>query len=115
MIISTQKISLLLQIIFVIHNIEEYLSYASLADYYFKFVDPKLKDPKVFLYALSILSIVVVLLVGVGYFYCNNITKFLTMVVFFSIFINAIQHCINSLFFRKTLPGTITSIKFLLH
>ena len=110
MIISTQKISLLLPIIFVIHNIEEYLSYARLADYYFKFIDPKLKDPKVFLYAVSILSIVVVLIVGVSYFYCNKITKFLTMIVFFSIFINAIQHCINSLFFRKILPETITSI-----
>jgi len=82
MIISTQKISLLLPIIFVIHNIEEYLSYARLADYYFKFVDPKLKDPKVFLYAVSILSIVVVLIIGGGYFYCNKITKFLIMMVF---------------------------------
>ena len=109
MIISTQKISLLLPIIFVIHNIDEYLSYSRLVDYYFKFIDPKLKDPKVFLYAVSILSIVVVLIVWVSYFYCNKITKFLTMIVFFSIF-NAIQHCIHSLFFRKILPGTITSI-----
>ena len=68
MIISTTKISLLLPITLVIHNIEEYLSYARLADYYFKFIDPKLKDPKVFLCAVSILSIVVVLIVGLAIF-----------------------------------------------
>ncbi len=104
----------MLPIIFIIHNIEEYLSYSKLADYYFKSIDPKFKDPKVFLCAVSILSIVVVLIVGVGYFYCNNITKILTMIVFFSIFINAIQHCINSLFFRKILPGSITSISLII-
>ena len=110
MIINTKTLSLLLPVIFVIHNIEEYLSYDKLANYYFKFIEPKLNDSKVFLGAISLLSIIVVLIVGCNYCTCNRITNILTMIVFLSIFINAILHCIISLFCKKILPGIITSI-----
>ena len=110
MIISTQKLVLLLPVIFVLHNIEEYLYYDKFTNYYPKFVDQKFNDQKVFLVAVSILSVAVALIAGLDYCFSNNIIKHLTVIVLFSVFINAIQHCICSLFFRKILPGTITSV-----
>ena len=114
MIINPRNITLLLPIIFASHNIEEYLSYDKFADYYGKFIDQKFNNSKVFLGAISLLSAVTTLTVGLNYFSSNRITNVLTRVVFFSMFFNAMQHSMSSLFFRKILPGTITSMSLII-
>ena len=107
---TQQALKFLMPIIFMAHNAEEYLSFDKFKDYYAKFVGKKFSEPQTFLGAVSLLSVFVTTIIGVDYYCRNKTTDNLTKITFFSILINGIQHCISSLFFKKMLPGTFTSI-----
>jgi hypothetical protein len=97
--------TLSLPLIFIIHNIEEYISFD-------KYPIPLIKrfnDRSVFKYALIILSMTVTTILALNYCYNSKILHFLTIIILFSIFINGIQHCALSLVLRKITPGTFSA------
>lgn len=100
----------LLSVIFILHNFEEYMSHDKFPEVYFKFLGDKFRNIKVFLYATTFLDVLVILILAFNYFINNTITLFLSTIIFFSISINGIQHCISSIILKKFSPGAITSI-----
>ncbi len=108
--IAIDKLSLLLPIIFMIHNMEEYLFYEKFSNC-FALIKPKCNNSKrSFGWAIVLLSVLTILIIGTDYFIANKITTFLKIITAVAIFVNAIQHVTYTVFFRKILPGTITSI-----
>ena len=106
--------TLFLPIIFMLHNIEEYVSYAQFSKYYSRFIKKEFNDSTVFLYAISLLSAIAFIIVAANYFFNNDILHYLMIIMLISISINAIQHCISSLYFKTILPGTISSITLII-
>lgn len=101
---------LILALIFVLHNIEEYASYDQIPSAYFKLIGNKIKNSRAFLYAIIILSAVVVLTALLNYFFSNKILETSIIILVFSILINALQHVVGSIWHRRFLPGTFTGI-----
>jgi hypothetical protein len=71
----------------------------------FKFV-----NKAIFRYAISFLSIFVIIIAMLNYHHTNIIIHIITVTVLMAIFINGVQHCVISLIYKKILPGTITAI-----
>ncbi|MBI5346676.1 MAG: HXXEE domain-containing protein [Chlamydiae bacterium] len=105
---------LILALIFVLHNIEEYASYDQIPSAYFKLIGNKFKNSRTFLYAIAILSIVVIFITLLNYFFSNKILETSIIILVFSILINALQHVIGSIWYRRFLPGTFTGIFFII-
>jgi hypothetical protein len=100
---------LLLALMFVLHNIEEYLFYYRMPPAYLKLIEGKFNNPRCFLYAISLLSLLAMFLVLLNYFTSSEIVKTATFIMCLTIFINALQHLVASLWYRKILPGTFTA------
>lgn len=109
-----KTLSLLLPIIFILHNMEEYLYYGKFSQFYSRFIEKKFNDPIIFLYAISFLSFIVFIVIGSNYLFKNEMLNYLMIIVFLSILMNSIQHCVSSLYFRNLLPGTFTSITLII-
>jgi Protein of unknown function with HXXEE motif len=96
---------------FVFHNVEEYLFYNPA---YFKFVQKKYRDKAVFLGAQIALTICVTSLCLTNYFLTGPTLQTSTTIIAFSFIMNGLQHCIQSLAFKRLLPGTITGLLLLI-
>lgn len=102
--------SLLLPLIFILHNIEEYVSFDQFKEFYVKLAGKILADRNVFFIAIIFLSIIAVTIIIANYFLHNYYLQLAAVITVFSIFFNGLQHCFGSLVFKKLLPGTLTSI-----
>lgn len=102
-------LSLFLPIIFVLHNYEEFRGFGRFKEVYSKFAAGCFGNQDVFKYAIIFLSTIVVIAVGGNYLFDTYFTRFACLVVVFAIFINAVQHILLSVRYRKILPGTYTS------
>ncbi len=111
---NTQILSLLLPILFIIHNIEEYRHFSEFRTFYLKKVNEKLRHKKVFLFALLFLSFVVSGICISNFYIKNSSIQLATTIVTLSLFLNAIQHCLSSLRVRKILPGTVSTALLLI-
>lgn len=107
---QTKIIGLLLPIILILHNIEEYRSFDEFKTFYLKKMNPKLLHRKVFGYALILLTLFVSALCISNYLMNRPLLQFATTLVALSLLINGMHHCISSLRMRKMLPGTLSSI-----
>jgi hypothetical protein len=106
-------LSLLLPIIFALHNIEEYYSFEKFQQTYLRNINQFI-TASAFLYSIIMLNIIVVVLVYTNYFFSSQFTELLTLVIGSALFLNGFQHVIGSLILRKILPGFITSCVFIL-
>lgn len=102
--------SILLPIIFALHNLEEYFYFENFTDNYFNLIGKKFKNRQVFLYAITLLTILVSGIAWLNYFFTSPLTKNLTVIILFSILINGMQHVFSSMLFKKILPGFFTAI-----
>lgn len=107
---NTIILVLLLPLIFILHNVEEYISFDQFKDIYLKVIGRDFFDRNIFLFAISFLSISVSSIIIANYFISNHYLQLVTVIIVFSIFINGIQHCIGSLICRKILPGMLTAV-----
>lgn len=101
---------LILVLIFILHNAEEFLFYHKIPQLRFRIMGNKIINSKVFLCAIILLSVLAIIFVSLNYFFPVNIIKKSVIVICFAIFINAIQHLVLSLWNRKIFPGTITAL-----
>jgi Protein of unknown function with HXXEE motif len=99
--------------IFVLHNVEEYISFDRMPKSLFGQNWMHLNS---FLFSILVLSSV--LLVAA---FCKN--EILNIIILFSLMLNALQHCVLSIWYRKMTAGTFSamflmlpfSILYLLH
>lgn len=98
-----------LPLIFILHNIEEFLCFDKFKDTFYKYIGKQFQHRNIFLYAIIILSLIVVITVILNQIYANNIVHSLTIIIFLAVFINGLQHCLGSIYFRQLLPGTLTA------
>lgn len=103
-----------LPLIFILHNMEEYIYYDQFSEKFSKLAVMELNNRIIFLYAILILSLFVTVVLFVNYFYQSKISHFLVIIVFLAIFINGLQHCLDSLLEKRVLPGTVTSALFII-
>ncbi len=107
---NTQFLGLLLPIVIFFHGAEEYASFDEFKKTSPFFIDKRFHHRQVFLYALLIIQAIVTL-VGVWYYLTGSITlDLMTTIVVLAFLINGFQHVCSSLWHRKVLPGTISSI-----
>ncbi len=111
---DTKILGLLLPVVFILHNIEEYRSFEDFKAFYFKTIHVKLRHRKVFGFALLILTLLVSLICIANYLATNSFLGFATTIVAMSLLINGIQHSVCSCLARKLLPGTISAIFLLI-
>jgi hypothetical protein len=101
--------TLILALIFVLHSIEEFFSYERAPVQYFNLLSRRLNNPSVFFYAIILLDTLVVLIVLLNWFFSNTLLDIVVRVIFFSLFINTLQHILGSFWFKRILPGTYTA------
>ena len=94
----------ILAIIFLMHNYEEWLSFDSMPK--FSFIK-KYFHRKAFLFAISVLSVLVTVF-SFPYF------QKMHLIILFALTINALQHCFLSIWHRKLIPGTFSALFFML-
>lgn len=98
-----------LPIIFILHNIEEYLCFDKFKETFYKYIGKQFQHRNIFLFAIIMLSLIALTIVILNYNYHNKILHSFTIILFLAIFINGLQHCIGSLLLKKLLPGTLTA------
>ncbi|HEV2614120.1 MAG TPA: HXXEE domain-containing protein [Gammaproteobacteria bacterium] len=108
--VNSLLFTVVLPVIFILHNIEEYVSFDPSAWSFYRFIGNEFYNRAVFFYALCLLSITVIVAVTLNYIYAGSLLHALVVITFFSIFINSLEHCAVSLWRRKILPGTISSV-----
>lgn len=101
---------LLLSAIFIIHNLEEYLSFDQMPKMIFK----KIVNRRSFFFSINILSLFVILSSILNYFLENRILQRINLLILFSLAINSIQHLVLSFWRRKLVPGTISATLLML-
>lgn len=103
--LSSKIYAFVLAAIFIIHNIEEYLSF----DRMLKLPGKKIFNRKSFLFAIVLLSSLVVLFSVLNYFIDSEVLQKINIVILFALSVNAVQHVIASLRHRRMLPGTYSA------
>lgn len=106
---KTVVLGLLLPVILILHNAEEYWSFEEFKKTHLRFIKEKFRQRKIFLYALVILTTCASGICISNYFVGGRTFQFVTTIIVLSLFLNGIQHCISSLWARKILPGTISA------
>lgn len=101
--------TLALPIIFILHNIDEYIFFDRFKETFFKFANKEVYTREVFRNAVILLSLFVICILALNYFYTNSVLETLTILTFVAISINGLQHCIGSLIYKKMAPGTISA------
>ncbi|MGG7176400.1 HXXEE domain-containing protein [Clostridium paraputrificum] len=106
-----KRFLLLIPIIFIIHNIEEFIGIGK--------VDNELSDkfshePRQFLVAIIILSIIVLVVFLLNYRKNNIVLNYLVILISTAIGINGIFHILSSIVMKEITPGTITGIVLLI-
>lgn len=109
-IINVNEFLLLFPVIFILHNVEEVISYKKFKIPFIRVFKAILTDPNVFRHAVIFLSLIVLSVMLCDYFIVNNVLSMLTLIIICSLLVNGLQHCMSSLFFRQFLPGTYTSV-----
>jgi hypothetical protein len=109
---------LILAFVFIVHNIEEWLKYEDLMRIAHKMahkkVNPKLIDRFVFGTALIILSLVVFTISIIELILYPHFVMIFTKIIIFSVFFNAIWHCIVSILEKRLIPGTISALTLII-
>jgi hypothetical protein len=90
------------------HNMEEWQGYTEWVTVYHSRLNARFKDRAVFRFALILLT-VLVLAVALAHYWTGRATV-LCKVIVFAILLNAIGHCIVSLYKRRIVPGAITAL-----
>ena len=112
----TDKIyALILAAIFILHNIEEYLSFDKMPKIsLMNLLGKKIVTRHSFLFAITFLSFFVLAIGALNYLSENPIFYQINILVLFSLAINALQHLILSLKERRIMPGTLTAALLIL-
>lgn len=105
--INSGLFTILFSVFFLLHNLEEYLSFDKNPKIYQKTSCGLLKNRTVFAYAAIFISIVVIAILTLNIFF-KNVRPLATLVIL-SILINAVQHVILSLCLRRVVPGLLTA------
>lgn len=100
----------LLSLAFVVHNYEEWRGYENLMRAFHGRLPKKLRDQWIFGFALIVLSIVVLLLSVVGWLWRIPTVTVLARIIVFALLINALSHCILSLYRRELIAGTVSAV-----
>jgi hypothetical protein len=103
--------SLLMAAIFLVHNLEEFLSFDRMPKFRYA---KKITNRKSFLFSIVVLSLLVIIFSVWGYLSKSPIIQNINIIVLFSLTINAIQHGLFSIRYRKIVPGTLTALFFVL-
>lgn len=111
---QSKVFGLFLPLIFILHNIEEFRSFAVFKEFYFKKINKKLKHKRVFFYSLVILTVFVSGICIGNYFASSQAVHLMTTLIAMAFLINGLQHCITSLWMHKVLPGTISALFLLI-
>jgi len=98
---------LLLAAIFLVHNLEEYIFFDRIPKFRYA---KKIFNRKSFLFSIVVLSLLVVFFSVWDYLSSNPIVRNVNIIVLFSLTINAIQHGLLSIRFRRVIPGTISAL-----
>lgn len=106
---SIKIYALILAAIFIVHNVEEYLSFDEMKKMGFKFLGKNRVTRGAFLFAITFLSLLVVLLSVLNYLFDNDLFQKANTIVLFALTINALQHVIASIWHRRVLPGTLSA------
>ncbi len=101
---TDQAYLFVLAAIFIIHNAEEYVFFHRMPK---KFI---FKNRKSFLFSIAMLSLLVILSAIFGFLFKESrFFQAVNSVVLFSLSINAVQHVVFSIWYRKILPGTFSA------
>ncbi len=99
-----------LPLIFIIHNIEECMNFNDSVPTFFKIIGGHFYNRMIFTYAVTILSLVVVTASILNYLIVGQLVHVFAVIVVFSMLINGLQHVLGSIWQRKMVPGTWSSI-----
>lgn len=106
-----KRFLLLIPIVFIMHNIEEFMGIGKVDN---ELLGKFSHEPKQFLVAIIILSIIVLVVFSFNYRKNNIVLNYLVILMSTAIGINGIFHIISSVVMREITPGTITGIVLLI-
>ena len=98
---------MLLATVFLMHNLEEMIFFDRMPKFRYA---KKIFNRRSFLFSLTVLSILAIFFAVWGYLYRSPIVQNVNIVVLFSLTINAIQHGLLSIWYRRIIPGTLTAL-----
>ncbi|MDX2164601.1 MAG: HXXEE domain-containing protein [Gammaproteobacteria bacterium] len=99
-----------LPLFFIIHNIEECVNFDYTVPTLFRLIGGYFYTRMIFIYAVSILSLTVLIISVVNYYVMGELIHALAVIMTFSILINGLQHVVASIWERKMLAGTWSSL-----
>ena len=99
-----------LPLFFIVHNIEECVNFDYTVPTLFKVIGGHFYTRMIFIYAVSILSVAVLIISVVNYYVMGQLIHVLAVIMTFSIFINGLQHIAGSIWQRKMVAGTWSSV-----
>lgn len=106
--------SLLLPLIFIFHNAEEYAGFDEFGHIYEKRFGERFNNRIVFLYATIFLSAVVAVCIVANFFIVNTVLNWVSVILLLSIAFNAVVHILASIYKRRPLPGVYTAVVLIL-
>ena len=98
---------LLFATVFLVHNLEEFLFFDRMPKFRYA---KKIYNRKSFLFSIVVLSLLVIFFSVWGYLHKSSIVRNVNIIILFSLTINAIQHGLLSIWYRRIIPGTLTAI-----
>jgi hypothetical protein len=93
-----------------LHNLEEWRGYEEFAHTYHGRLNVRLRDRRVFGFALILLNAAVLILGVVEFVGGPGWTTTCSRIVVFAFLVNALEHCARSLITRKLVPGSISAL-----
>lgn len=101
---------LMLALAAALHNLEEWRGYEKFAQAYYKRLNVRLRNRRVFGIALIFLSVAVSVLGVVEFVEGPGRTTIYSRVLVFALLVNALGHCAKSLRTRQVVPGTVSAL-----
>jgi hypothetical protein len=92
-----------------LHNLEEWRGYEEFAHTYHGKLNVRLRNRRVFGFALILLSAAVLILGAVEFVEGPGRTTTFSRIVVFAFLVNALEHCARSLITRKLVPGAVSA------
>ena len=103
--------SMLLATVFLLHNLEEMIFFDRMPKFQYA---KKIFNRGSFLFSIVVLSLLAIFFAVWGYLYRSPIVQNVNIIVLFSLTINAIQHGLLSIWYRRIIPGTWTALFLIL-
>jgi len=93
-----------------LHNLEEWRGYEEFVHAYHQRLNARLRNRRVFGFALILLSAIVLILGVVELVEGPGWATICSRIVVIAFLVNALEHCARSLITRKLVPGTVSAL-----